>query len=287
MADLPPIVTLLTDFGEDDGYVGAMKGVILGIAPYARLVDITHQVAPQNIQQAASILSSVYKYYPAHTVHLVVVDPGVGSARRPIMLDTPAGRFVAPDNGVLTYIREQTDSWTAYILDRPEYWLPHPSHTFHGRDIFSPVVGHLATGVAPEKLGTRIESITRIQTPKLKIAPRTIQGEVVRIDHFGNALTNIRGLRWVGDDDTIEFLPPDVTDPPASPIRFKAGSTRVTFSWHALDGIKQTYGQVPVGQGLALIGSAGELEISVNQGRAQEKLSLREGDPVTLSIIGS
>lgn len=273
-----PIITLLTDFGEHDDYVGAMKGVMLGIAPDAQLVDISHQIERQNIGQAASIIDSVYRYYPAHTVHLVVVDPGVGSERRPIALKTANGSFVAPDNGVLTHVYTREADPIVVALENPDYWLPVPSNTFHGRDIFSPVAAHLATGSAIEKMGSRLDHLTMLPIPALTVAPSLIRGEVVRIDHFGNALTNILPLHWL-DSETVEFSPPG--DPP---IRLKAGSSHVTCGWHSVTGLHQNYSTVAVGQPVALIGSSAELEIAVNQGNASEVFAIKVGSPVTLQF---
>lgn len=282
MVATPPIITLLTDFGESDGYVGVMKGVILGIAPDVKLVDISHQVGPQAVQQAASLLSGVYTYFPPHTVHLVVVDPGVGGTRRPIALETPRGRFVAPDNGVLAYIQQQEPDSIAVVLENQRYWRPTLSHTFHGRDIFSPVAAHLANGVALREFGPACDDLVKPPIPAIEIAPGLVRGEVLRIDHFGNALTNIARLRWV-DEQAIEFCPidPDLAD---DTRLFDASSARVMFGWHTLNGIHQSYGQVSVGQALALVGSGAELEISVNQSSAQSKLALQVGDSVTLHM---
>lgn len=281
MNHTPPIVTLLTDFGENDSYVGAMKGVLLSILPDARLVDISHQVGPQDVQQAAGIISAIYKYYPPHTVHLIVVDPGVGTTRRPIAVQTDRGRFVAPDNGVLTHVLRKASSWQAVALENSDYWLPEPSQTFHGRDIFSPVAAHLASGVSLSDLGPSIDDLVTIQIPPLARVPGGVKGEVVRIDHFGNVLTNIQSLTWV-DDTTLEFKPPDERLTLPEPISFTASSARVTFSWRTLDGLQRTYGEAPSGDTLALVGSSGELEVSVNQGNAADKLAIQVGDPVTL-----
>lgn len=279
----PPIITLLTDFGENDSYVGAMKGVLLSIAPDARLVDISHQVNPQDVQQAAGILSAVYKYFPPRTVHLIVVDPGVGTDRRPIAVQTALGSFVAPDNGVLTHILRTVDRWQAVALENPDYWLADPSLTFHGRDIFSPVAAHLASGVPLKKLGPALDDPITIKVPPLTRIQGGIKGEVVRIDHFGNVMTNIEALSWL-DASTIEFAPPDDRLALDEPLRFEASRARITFSWRTLDGIKRTYGEVNAGDTLALVGSSGELEISVNQGNAADKLAIQTGDPVTLLI---
>lgn len=285
MKPTPPIITLLTDFGENDSYVGAMKGVLLSILPDARLVDISHQVSPQDVQQAAGIISAVYKYYPQHTVHLIVVDPGVGTTRRPIAVQTDRGRFVAPDNGVLTHVLRKANSWEAVALENPDYWLAEPSQTFHGRDIFSPVAAHLAAGIALSDLGPAIDDLETIQIPPLAEVPGGVKGEVVRIDHFGNVLTNIQSLIWI-DDTMLEFKPPDERLTLPDPISFAASAARVTFSWRTLDGIRRTYGEAHTGDTLALVGSSGELEVSVNQGNAADKLAIQVGDPVTL-LFGS
>ncbi|GAB4471043.1 MAG: hypothetical protein Kow00124_07780 [Anaerolineae bacterium] len=280
MSDAQPIITLLTDFGDHDGYVGVMKGVILSITPDARLVDITHQIAPQDIHEAAVVLSSAYPYFPPHTVHLVVVDPGVGSTRRPIAVETPRGRFVAPDNGVLSYVLLAEPSFSAVALEDPRYHRPNPSHTFHGRDIFSPVAAHLARGVGLAELGPRLDDLVRLPLPALTITPQRIEGEVVRIDRFGNARTNIMRLEW-DDPETLTLRPLAAGQ---GPLTFQANRAQITFSWHRLEGIKQTYSAVGVGQPLALVGSSGELEIAVNQGSASSALAIKPGDPVTVQI---
>ena len=285
MAKTPPIITLLTDFGTHDGYVGVMKGVMLGILPGAQLVDITHEVNPQDLHEAALILSDVYRYFPPSTVHLVVVDPGVGSERQPIALETSHGRFVAPDNGVLTHVCMAEEGCQAVALTNPDYWLPTPSHTFHGRDIFSPVAAHLAKGVALDELGTPVEGLAMLQLPPLSITPDSIQGEVIRMDRFGNVLTNILPLTWA-DDLTLVFDPPAYNNDRQAPaLRLAADTALVTFGWKSLTGIYQNFSEVEVGQPVALVGSGGELEIAINQGNAQDNLSIDVGDPVTLHFV--
>jgi S-adenosylmethionine hydrolase len=278
-----PLITLLTDFGEHDSYVGTMKGVMLNIAPDATLVDITHQIRPQDIQLAALTLLNVYRYFPDHAVHLVVVDPGVGSKRRAIAMETPHGRFVAPDNGVLTHVQMEEPSSTTVELNNPEYWLPDPSHTFHGRDIFSPAAAHLACGVPLTKLGSKIDNPIVLTLPPLEITPSVIRGEVTRIDRFGNVVTNISQLRWIGDD-TLELHPLNPAQKTDPPLRIDAATARVTFGWHSLVGLHQMYHGVPIGQPLALVGSNGELEIAVNQGSASDKLAISTGEQVSLVL---
>jgi S-adenosylmethionine hydrolase len=283
MSETPAIITLLTDFGEEDSYVGAMKGVILSILPEAKLIDISHRVTPQNIRQAALILSNVYAYYPPHTVHLAVIDPGVGGPRRAIALEASHGRFVAPDNGVLTYVRLKESTSKAVLLENADYWLSTPSHTFHGRDIFSPVAAHLASGVPLTDLGPPVDEIVMLPMPSLIITPTSIQGQVVHIDRFGNVLTNIMSLRWV-DDRTIEFNPITATPDREQTLYINARQAQVTCSWHKIKGLSQTYSQAGVGETLALVGSSGELEVAINQGNASEGLAIQVGDPITLYI---
>jgi S-adenosyl-L-methionine hydrolase (adenosine-forming) len=276
-----PIITLMTDFGTQDGYVGAMKGVILGIQPQVRIIDITHNIEAQNIEQAASILSDYYPFYPPHTVHVVVVDPGVGSARDPIAVETSRGKFIAPDNGVLTHMLYAEKQWKAVRLENAQYWLPNPSNTFHGRDIFSPAAAHLAGGVPLDDLGLPMNDLYHFSVPDLSITSQFIKGEVVRIDHFGNVITNIKNLVWI-DDSTLEFQRPGSDDKPAK--RLDARKAHVMISWHSMDGIYKTFSDAPKGQRLALVGSGGQLEISVNQGNASEVMAIKVGDPVTIQL---
>lgn len=282
MTTEPAIITLLTDFGDQDSYVGAMKGVILGIAPRATLVDVTHRIAPQDIHQAATVLSGTYPYYPPQTVHLIVVDPGVGGQRRPVAMATPHGRFVAPDNGVLSYVQRREPEARAVVLENKQYWRDDPSHTFHGRDIFSPVAAHLAAGVPLEEFGPPCNDLVQLAVPRLTITPESIRGQVSQIDHFGNVLTNIATLHWA-DSETIEFAPHDA-GPSSAPLTFRADRARVATGWHTLHRLNHAYGEVPPGQPLALVSSGGELEIAVNQGSAGDKLGLKVGDPVSLYI---
>lgn len=277
-----PIITLLTDFGDQDEYVGAMKGVILGIAPDAQIVDITHQVKAQNVSQAASILDKTYRYFPPHTIHIVVVDPGVGSARQPIAVQAARGIFVAPDNGVLTHIRSREPESKVILLDRTEYWLPSPSNTFHGRDIFSPVGAHLAAGVPFNKLGKSLSEMIMLPMPPLVVTSTTIKGEVIRIDHFGNALTNIAPLRWL-DEHRLEFSG-DIQPGSPSPIQIDVHTARITCGWHTVDAVHANYSQVPAGQALALVSGSGELEVAVCQGSASDQFAIQVGSPVTLQF---
>lgn len=200
-----PIITLTTDFGMREGYHAVMKGVIYGIIPDVKIVDITHDIRPQNIHEASFILEINAFYFPANTVHVVVVDPGVGTERRPIAAQIGSQLFVAPDNGVLTrlLLRAERDGWPIKFVhtDRPEYWLEDISSTFHGRDIFSPVGAHLAAGVLLEEIGTPIKDIKRLEMHHPQQTEKGVMGEVIHIDHFGNAITNIRSqdIAYLGE----------------------------------------------------------------------------------------
>ncbi|MDM8000934.1 MAG: SAM-dependent chlorinase/fluorinase [Dehalococcoidia bacterium] len=264
-----PIITLTSDFGLDDAYVGVMKGVILGINPDVTLVDICHTIEPQNIQQAAFVLSTAIPYFPQDTIHLVVVDPGVGGARRPIILETDRAIFVAPDNGVLSYVVHAASSkriskptlmrlpppLQAFEIAKPTYWHHPVSTTFHGRDIFAPIAAHISLGRPLEELGQSISSINVLPLPKPRTDARgNITGHVVHIDHFGNLITSIAR----GD------LPP--------------GSYSIRVAGHRIRSLSRSYED---GQGLlALIGSSGHLEIALKEGSAARLLGSKPGDEV-------
>jgi len=254
-----PIITLTTDFGEADGYVGAMKGVILGIAPEARIVDISHDIEPQNVRQAAYVLSTAVPYFPQGTIHVVVVDPGVGSARRPIAVRTGSAYFVGPDNGVFSHAlaREQeagVKEPTVLHLNRREFWLPTISQTFHGRDIFSPVAAHLAAGVPFEMLGTPISDPVILSLPRPERMPDgSIRGEVLHADRFGNLITDIP-MSWLAGNQWV----------------FEIAGRRI-------EGLSATYAAVRRHALLALPGSEGLLEIAVREGSAAERLGVGEG----------
>ncbi|HEY7126766.1 MAG TPA: SAM-dependent chlorinase/fluorinase [Ktedonobacterales bacterium] len=293
---MPPILTLTTDFGQADGYVGTMKGVILARAPQAQLVDLSHEIAPGDIAAGAFVLYQSSPYFPAGTVHLAVVDPGVGTARRPLLLQTAQGFFVGPDNGLFGYVLieavAKAASWRgvpesvpasfhpdfslqetlfsassgnlpkAYHLDNPAYWLAGPSATFHGRDIFAPVAAHLALGIAPHNFGTSLalDSLNLLPTPAPTRAPGTLQGRVIACDRFGNVISNIAaGL--------VEALGA------MNRIQIQIGA-------HSLSGVQQTYGTAASGEVLALINSAGLLEVAIRDGNAAQALGVSVGEKV-------
>lgn len=274
-------LALLTDFGLDDPYVGVMKGVIGGIAPQARLIDLTHAIPPQDVRQGALALEDAYSYFPAGTIFLVVIDPGVGTTRQPIAVKAGGYHFVAPDNGVLSYTLSAFDSFDAVSLTNESYHLTPVSQTFHGRDIFAPAAGHLAAGRVLVEMGEALTDVARLPRPALMVDEDRITGEVVRIDRFGNLITSIRKLQWHGVG-RLTLTP--LTHANGETLRLMAQQVRVTLNQIELQGIQPTYGEVPRGDIVALVGSTGALEIAVNQGSAATRLDVAIGDRVELHI---
>jgi len=269
------VITLTTDFGLSDAYVAAMKGVILGINPAAALVDISHNIRPRNVAGAAFVLSTAYSFFPERTIHVVVVDPGVGTERNIVLLRTPAFDFLAPDNGVLGYVvrpyatgpvkngRQALKSdagVAAFAVTEPRFWRQPVSATFHGRDIFAPVAAHLSLGVSPSDFGPHLDSLAVLPLSCPSRAPDgSLLGHVLHVDGFGNLITDV----------TTAELPPD--------------TSAVTVELHnrVIRGLSLTYGS---GEGLlALIGSGGYLEISLKDGSAAAFLHARAGDEVRIS----
>lgn len=263
MVTVSHIITLLTDFGTQDTYVGVMKGVIASICPQATVIDLTHEVPPQDIATGAFLLDVSVDYFPPGTVHVAVVDPGVGTDRKPTAIQTDRAFFVGPDNGIFTLVLHRYRVLQAVHLDNPKYHLPSKSTTFHGRDVFAPVAAHLAGGVPLEELGTPITRLQRLPLPRIRVEWQGIRATVVHIDRFGNAITNLTHAdyrSWCARWDVKEPI-----------VRIGQGT---------LLAIHQTYGDVPVGQPLALFSSSGRLEIAVNGGSAQQTFGLRRGDVV-------
>jgi S-adenosylmethionine hydrolase len=256
------IITLITDFGLKDGNVGVMKGVILGIAPRVQIVDLSHIIQPQDILEAGLVLRRSAPYFTAGTIHVVVVDPGVGTQRRPMAVRIGDQSFVGPDNGTVTMLVEygQARNWQMefYHLDRQETWLDPVSHVFHGRDIFAPVAAHLANGVPLVELGTPISDPVLLSLPKPMPTSTGWVGEVIHIDHFGNISTNI------GEQ---HLSSPDV---------------RVRIGGVVLDGLVRTFGERKPGDLVALFGSTGSLIISEVNGNAANRLNIQVGAAVTV-----
>jgi hypothetical protein len=256
------IITLLTDFGLSDVYVGVMKGVIAQINPALTVVDLTHQIPPQNIAAARFNLMNAYPYFPAGTVHIAVVDPGVGSHRRAIALQLDVGFLVGPDNGLFSGVLNQNRVIKAVELTNPNYWrTPIPSTTFHGRDIFVTAGAHLANGVPLEQLGEVIDPKTLVQLtiPERTLTVNGVAGCIQYIDHFGNLITNIPAIDVQGKTWSV------------------AVGDQVILS-------SQTYSDLPLGEVVALIGSHGWVEIAVNGGSARSQLQLDWGDRVQVVL---
>ena len=253
-------VTLTTDFGTDNPYVATMKGVILSINPQVTIVDICHTVKPQNIAQAAFLLSTTYRYFPEGTIHVVVVDPGVGTERNAILLITAQAFFLAPDNGVLSYIVEEASpELDAIALTNARFWLSPVSDTFHARDIFAPVAAHLSLGIPPREFGYPIDSISTFPIPRPQIGEDGLLiGHVTHIDHFGNVITNIQR----------EDLP--------------RGRLFIEVRGHIIDGLSQSYAEGE--ELLAIIGSSERLEVSIMNGSAARFLRAKMGDEVKVGI---
>jgi len=279
--DKTPLVTLTTDFGTADGYVGAMKGVVLGIVPNVRLVDISHQIAPQDVRQAAFALYTATPFFPPDAIHLVVVDPGVGGARRAIAVRTSGGTLVGPDNGVFSYVMARDSVEAAVALTDPRYHLPRVSHTFHGRDVFAPAAAHLAAGVPIDALGPPVHDPITFPPPLLEVRPGEIAGEVLHVDRFGNVVTSIGCLAWRGDALRLDPAFWQTGDA-AGAVCFRAEGTTVAVAGRKIGGVCRTYAEVKPGETLALVGSGGHLEIAVREGSAARRLDVRPGAPVAL-----
>ncbi|MEM7166349.1 MAG: SAM-dependent chlorinase/fluorinase [Planctomycetota bacterium] len=252
-----PIITLLTDFGTQDSYVGAMKGVLASIAPRASVVDLTHGVAPQAITEGAFQLAAAYRFFPPGTVHVAVVDPGVGSRRAIVGVAVDGFHFVAPDNGVLGGVLRGRQPEFAVRIENPAYQLADVSKTFHGRDVLAPVAAHLANGVSLAELGPECAVRTAAPWPAATAAADGWQGTVLFSDHYGNCVTSL----------------------PATAAA--VASTVVIDGMDALP-LRDHYAQVEVGQALALVGSSGYLEIAVRDGNANQQLALAPGATVRL-----
>ncbi|MCS4040759.1 SAM hydrolase/SAM-dependent halogenase family protein [Salinibacter ruber] len=269
----PPIVTLTTDFGTEDAYVPAMKGTMLSICSDARLVDVTHEISPQDVMEAAFVLQSARPYFPDGAVHLVVVDPGVGTERRAVALRAEGQWFVGPDNGVFPLVLDQASPDAIVELDDPTFWRDEsPSTTFHGRDIFAPAAAHLADGRSVEALGTSIDTLEPLRWAQPSTGTQTVQGWVVHVDHFGNCITNIRRPAMAEAAGLENSTPPLDAFPP---LKTYAGNT-------TLQALHPTYGAVPEGDPLLLFGSTGYLEIAANGGNGAELLDIRKGDSVKI-----
>ena len=264
--DLTPsrIITLMTDFETSDHYVGVMKGVILSVNPQAQVVDITHTIPPQDVYGAAFLIDSAYRYFPTGTIHLIVVDPGVGSERKAIVCQTRTAYFVCPDNGIVTHLFHNEEHIHTVTVENTAYFLPQISNTFHGRDIFAPVAAHLSRGVSIDKLGNPVTNPVQLPIPKPAVSNEEIVGHVIWIDSFGNLITNI-------SHEILESLAG------RNNVVIRAGIAKI-------DCLNRSYAESAVGELLAIIGSSNRLEISINQGDAAQVLGLERGNTITVSV---
>jgi S-adenosyl-L-methionine hydrolase (adenosine-forming) len=255
-----PLIALLTDFGLRDHYAGTMKGVALGVCPEITFVDISHDIPPHDVLGGALELAAAYRYFPHGTIFLVVVDPGVGSSRRGIAAETSDYRFVAPDNGVLSVVFDQMTPKRVVELTDRRYARPTISRTFEGRDRFAPAAGWLAKGLDLAALGRSAGSVVRLEIPSPRVTEEGVDGEVLRVDRFGNLITNI-------DRVLLEKM--------SGPIGVQVGSREISR-------LVSTYADASAGELCALVGSSDHLEIAVNGGNAAEALGLGRGGAVQL-----
>jgi S-adenosylmethionine hydrolase len=264
-AVMRPVIALLTDFGLRDHYAGTMKGVVLSVCPEAVLVDISHDVPPHDVLAGALELADSYRYFPDHTIFLVVIDPGVGSSRRGIAAEAGAYRFVAPDNGVLSAVFDELKPTTVVELKNPQYARPLISRTFEGRDRFGPAAAWLARGTRLADLGPEVHGTERLKMPQPRVTRDAADGEVIRIDRFGNLTTNIRR-------SDVEPL-------------VRSGRVRVAIAGRHLAGVSSVYAEAPPGALCALFGSTDRLEIAANGASAAELLGVGRGAAVRVSAI--
>jgi hypothetical protein len=273
------VITLTTDFSSDDPYAGVMKGAILNTNPDATIVDITHSITPQNVMQGAFVLNLAYRYFPKDSIHLAVVDPGVGGERVKVILRTSTALFVAPDNGLLSYIIDELSLGESYLpesdeltsvrlkkgleavaITDPRFWREPVSSTFHGRDIFAPVAAGLSLGISPYEFGEKIGSLQVLPVPRPFIdSTGDLVGQVIYVDHFGNLITDIRSIDIQGE------------------VAIEVGGTRIY-------GVSRYYEEA---EGfMAVGGSSGYLEVSLKNGNAADSLGVITGDPVRVTAVG-
>ena len=258
-----PIITLTTDYGTNDHLVGTLKGVILKINPDATIVDITHDVTPYDLLDGALAIASSYSYFPPRTIHVVVVDPGVGTDRRPLLVSGETQYFVAPDNGVLSLIYEREESLLVRHANVEHYYLQPVSNTFHGRDVFAPIAAWLSKGSQASAMGDEITDYKKFAMPKPKAADGAVRGVVLRVDSFGNIITNFR-----------------TEDLPVAAI--ETGTVQLIIGTHSVSRFVDTFAKGNAGEAFAYIGSNGFVEVGINRGNAAKSLGIGRGTQVTL-----
>jgi len=257
------LVTFTTDFGLQDAFVGIMHGVVLNINPEARIVDICHAISSYDIIEGAWTIAQAYRFFPPRTVHVVIVDPGVGSMRRPILAETDEYLFVAPDNGVLSWVEAREPRFTVRHITAERLFLQPISQTFHGRDIFAPAAAWLTKGVAPADLGPEICDYTRLHLAAVERAQNTLQGAVLKVDKFGNLITNL-------SETDVQAL--------------SSASIRVTIAGLDITRVCSSYAEGQPGELFGIIGSSGYLEIAMKQDSAAKMLGVTVGEPVKVAV---
>ncbi|OHB41047.1 MAG: hypothetical protein A2Y11_04095 [Planctomycetes bacterium GWC2_39_26] len=287
----PCVITLLTDFGNQDAYVGVMKGVITGINPLANIIDICHNIPPQDVFNAAYLLYTSYKYFPRGTIHVAVVDPGVGSRRDIVCVVTKDYFFLVPDNGILSFIIQDEKPKSIFRITNSKYFLPSPSNTFHGRDVFAPVSAHLSLGAKLRQLGIKINQLKQLDIPKPDYKKTgQLEGQVIYIDRFGNLITNITKeylVKGVGgqrsevgmqkSEDRINQRKTTLKE-----LFSLCNTIETVIGKKKIMGLSETYTDVKPGEPLVLFGSAGFLEVSVNQGNAQRYFKADKGSKIII-----
>ncbi|MBZ5722614.1 MAG: SAM-dependent chlorinase/fluorinase [Acidobacteriia bacterium] len=265
-----PIITLTTDFGLSDHFVGTIKGVILAIAGDAEIIDICHSVQPFDVLDGALTIAQAYSYFPSGTVHMVVVDPGVGTARRPIVASSEQHYFVAPDNGVLSLIYAREERMYVRHVTSQHYFMQPISNTFHARDIFAPVAAWIAKGIDTEKFGEKVDDFVRFNAPKPKpVNGHTLRGVVLKVDRFGNLVTNIT--------------------PQDAPMLFQSepAAFKILVGKYEITEVKATYALGAPGEVFGVLGSMGFLEIAANRGSAAQVIGVGKGTDVSIVLEGA
>jgi S-adenosylmethionine hydrolase len=261
-----PIITLTTDFGLKDPYVAEMKAVMLGICPKTAIVDITHEIEKFNVKMGAFVLASAAPYFPKGTIHVAVVDPGVGTKRKPILIETENSFYIGPDNGVLSLAATKQGIKCAYEISNSKFMLPKISNTFHGRDMFAPAAAHLAKGTNPEKFGPKITDIVMPEFAEVRKKKNWLVGEVLHIDGFGNIITNF------SEEDLKQLIAEKL-------LEVRLGNVCLRLR------VCKAYGEVEPQKPLAIIGSHNFLEISINQGDAAKTFNVKTGDRIELRRV--
>jgi S-adenosylmethionine hydrolase len=258
-----PLITLMTDFGNGSPYVAAMKGVIYSLNPAANVVDLSHAIPPQDVRAGAWTWAEITPYFPRGSIHVGVVDPGVGTSRKLVCAVIDGSTYLAPDNGLPDRLARRTAPTTIVALAEPEYWLPQVSNTFHGRDILAPVAARLSLGLSVDLLGPTLDRLVELSWPEVSVMPGKIQGTVRTIDSFGNLITDVSADK--------------LTDVPTDPER-----VRIRCDEHETHGLFKTYGEQPPMTLVALVGSGGFLELAIVDENASLMLGIRAGTPVTV-----